>query len=57
MKSLYNQHGILLVKGDDIEINNYMSYNGIEYIIESIDTYKHEIEINFKNGDVLIIEK
>ena len=57
MYKLYNEYYELLVKGNSYEINNYMMYNGIDYIFEYIEKINHMTVIHFDNGCYLTIEK
>ena len=57
MYKLYNENNELLIKGKQYEINNYMMYNGIDYIFEYIEKINHMTVIHFDNGFYLTIEK
>ena len=57
MYKLYSEYYELLVKGNSYEINNYMMYNGIDYIFEYIEKINHMTVIHFTNGFYLTIEK
>lgn len=53
---LYDENDFCLCEGNQDKINEYMTFNGIEYTFESIQKIDNGFIIYYDNGDKLVIK-
>ena len=55
--TLYNKNGLQIINTFDLnELNNFMEFNGIDYIISKIKIIDNDIMIYFTNDYILVIQ-
>ena len=55
--TLYNENELQVINTFDLnELNNFMEFNGIDYIISKIKIVDNDIMIYFTNDYILVIQ-
>ena len=55
--TLYNENELQVINTFDLnELNNFMEFNGIDYIISKIKIIDNDIMIYFTNDYILVIQ-